>query len=221
MQNSRIHTILDAATSLFLKQGYSKTQISHISKSIGVSVGTIYHDFAGKKEIMHFVLKCTLEPDFINKDLKYPITDELFDGLENEIISAFKISAESFSENIKYAADTYSFENLISDAFDLLAHYAVISLFIEKNYMDCPVLSKHYRIYRKNFFDIMIKYIKSFIKKGVLRPLKDVELSTRLIIEILAWWAMDMRFIAFEAEDITLKSAKEVCMDNIISAYKK
>jgi len=45
----RIHAIIEAATLLFLRQGYSKTQISHIAKAVGVSVGTIYHDFVGKK----------------------------------------------------------------------------------------------------------------------------------------------------------------------------
>ncbi len=84
--NSRIQTIIDAATMLFLRQGYSKTQISHIAKKVGVSVGTIYLDFAGKKEIMHFVLKCVIDPDFINHEFNRPITDDLFNDLENEII---------------------------------------------------------------------------------------------------------------------------------------
>ena len=40
--NDRIKSITDAAACLFLQQGYSKTQISHIAKAVGVSVGTIY-----------------------------------------------------------------------------------------------------------------------------------------------------------------------------------
>ncbi len=39
--NDRIKAIADAATLLFLQQGYSKTQISHIAKAAGISVGTI------------------------------------------------------------------------------------------------------------------------------------------------------------------------------------
>ena len=55
MENERIRAIRDAATLLFLQQGYSKTQISHIAKAVGVSVGTIYLDFTGKQEIMYFI----------------------------------------------------------------------------------------------------------------------------------------------------------------------
>ena len=70
--NDRIKSITDAAACLFLQQGYSKTQISHIAKAVGVSVGTIYLDFTGKKEIMHFVLKCTIDPAFIWKKILLP-----------------------------------------------------------------------------------------------------------------------------------------------------
>lgn len=84
--NDRIKMIADAATRLFLQQGYSKTQISHIAKAAGISVGTIYLDFTGKKEIMHFILKCALDPDFINRNFDRPITDDLFSGIEDDIV---------------------------------------------------------------------------------------------------------------------------------------
>ena len=48
MASERIRSVKEAATKLFLKQGYAKTQISHIAQAVGVSVGTIYHDFNGK-----------------------------------------------------------------------------------------------------------------------------------------------------------------------------
>ncbi|NLG04477.1 MAG: helix-turn-helix transcriptional regulator, partial [Clostridia bacterium] len=73
--NDRIISITEAATSLFLQQGYSKTQISHIAKAVGVSVGTIYLDFAGKKEIAHFILRSTIDPDFPKREFERPITD--------------------------------------------------------------------------------------------------------------------------------------------------
>ncbi|WP_413926828.1 TetR/AcrR family transcriptional regulator [Clostridioides sp. ZZV15-6598] len=48
-----------------MKKVYAKTQINQIAKAVEVSVGTIYLNFAGKKEIMDFILKCTIEPDFL------------------------------------------------------------------------------------------------------------------------------------------------------------
>lgn len=218
--NDRIKSIADAATYLFLQQGYSKTQISHIAKAVGVSVGTIYLDFTGKKEIMHFVLKCTIDPAFSNRDFERPITDDLFIGLENDIIAVFEKTGKDFAEHLVNDANDYDLETLVSDAFELLARYAVGCLFIEKNQFDFKFLAEHYRAYRKKFLETMTQYLKAFIKNGKVRPLEQLELSTTLIIEILSWWAMDMRYTSFETQDIPLDFAKKVCLDNIITAYK-
>lgn len=219
--NQRIVNIADAATRLFLQQGYAKTQISHIAKAAGVSVGTIYLDFTGKKEIMHFILKRTIDPSFISREFERPITDDLFAGLEREITARFEKEENDFAVHLQNGLSDYDFESLISDAFDLLARYAVGCLFIEKNQFDFRNLAQHYMAYRKNFLDTMMRYIKAFIEQGTVRPLAHLELSTVLIIEILSWWAMDIRYTSFETKNIPLDLAKQICMDNIVAAYKR
>lgn len=217
----RIKAIADAATRLFLQQGYAKTQISHIAKAVGVSVGTIYLDFTGKKEIMHFILKCTIDPAFLEREFEQPITDDLFVGLESEIISLFEKSENDFAAHLQNGMADYDFETLISDAFDMLARYAAGCLFIEKNQFDFKNLAEPYLVYRKQFLDTMARYISAFIEQGTVRPLEHLELSTTLIVEILSWWAMDIRYTSFETADISMDLAKQICMDNIIAAYKR
>lgn len=219
--NQRIKEIAAAATRLFLQQGYAKTQISHIAKDVGVSVGTIYLDFTGKKEIMHFILKCTAEPSFMEREFERPITDDLFVGLEEEIIALFKKSGNDFAAHLHDGMADYNFEALICDAFDILSRYAVGCLFIEKNQFDFKNLAQHYVAYRKQFLDTMMRYISAFIEQGTVRPMEHLELSTTLIIEILSWWAMDIRYTSFETRDIPMETAKRVCLDNILAAYKR
>ena len=219
--NQRMKAIADAATRLFLQQGYTKTQVSHIAKAVGVSVGTIYLDFTGKKEIMHFILKCTIDPLFMEREFERPITDDLFVGLEREIITLFEQSGRDFAAHLRDGIEDYHFETLISDAFDILARYAVGCLFIEKNQFDFENLAKHYMAYRRQFLDTMMRYISAFMEQGTVRPLEHLELSTMLIIEILSWWAMDIRYTSFETKDVSMDLAKQICMDNIVNAYKQ
>lgn len=218
---TRINEIADAATYLFLRQGYSKTQISHIAKAVGVSVGTIYNDFVGKKEIMHYILKCTIDPEFHTYEIQTPISDDLFAGLENDIMLMFEKSACNFEMPLKNGMSNYNFEMLISDSFDLLARYAVGCLFIEKNQYDFKFLAEQYKSYRSKFLSVMVEYMYDFIDKGIVRKLDNVELSTILIVEILTWWAMDRKYVSFETSNVLMEDAKKVCMDNIISAYKQ
>lgn len=217
--NQKIQDIADAATYLFLQQGYSKTQISHIAKAINVSVGTIYLNFAGKQEIMQYILKSTIEPDFMNQEFQRPIQGNLFTDLENEIVLRLEQTAREFSQYLENSS-AYTFEELISDAFDLLSKYAVGCLFIEKNQFDFKFLAGRYKQYRTHFLNTMKQYLILFMEKGLVRSLEDVDLTSTLIVEILTWWAMDMRYTAFETSNISFERAKKVCMDNIVSAYK-
>ena len=66
----------------------------------------------------------------------------------------------------------------------------------------------------------MTQYLTAFVESGKVRPLEQLELTTTLIIEILSWWAMDIRYTSFETQDIPPELAKKICIDNIISAYK-
>ena len=45
---------------------------------------------------MHYILKCTIEPEFAEQEIKRPITDELFANLDNEIIATLSASQEAF-----------------------------------------------------------------------------------------------------------------------------
>ena len=216
----RIQATAEAATFLFLRQGYSKTQISHIAKAVGVSVGTIYHDFVGKREIMHYILKCIVQPSFSEQEIETPISDGNFEGLEQEIAGLFETAAMEFKGPLQNDLNDYSFEAFISDAFDLLSRYAKGCLFIEKNQYDFPFLAKHYREYRKEFLSTVKEYLKAFIEKGIVRELEDLDLTTVFIVEALSWWAMDIRYTSFEISDIPPETAKKVCMDNLIPAYK-
>ena len=217
----RIDAIAEAATVLFLRQGYSKTQISHIAKKAGISVCTIYHDFAGKKEIMHYILKCIIQPSFSGQAIERPICDEHFQGLEQEIVEVLEDTAAEFKKPLLGGLEGYSFEALLSDAFQLLSRYAAGCLFIEKNQYDFPYLAKHYKSHRKEFLQTLEEYLRAFMAKGEIREIEEVGLTTVLIAETLSWWAMDRRYTSFEISDIPAEAAKKVCMDNLLSAYRK
>lgn len=218
--DDRIKEIADAATMLFIQQGYTKTQISHIAKAVGVSVGTIYLSFAGKKEILHYILKCTIDPEYGEQEFERPIKDTQFEGIEVEIVDMLQKINRDFASHLENEAKDYTLEEMISDAFDILYRYSAGCLFIEKNSFDFPDLAQHYRECRSDFLAAMKQYFEIFVKKGIVREPENLDLSITLIIEILSWWAMDRRFTSFELCDVSEELAKRVCMDNIITAYK-
>lgn len=215
--NERIQAIADAAAVLFLQQGYARTQISHIAKAAGVSVGTIYLDFAGKKEILHYILRCTAEPEFARRELERPITDAQFTEIELQIAALFERAADGFEQHL--GDEGYAFAQMLSDAFDLMDRYAVGCLFIEKNQYEFRRLGESYKRYRQRFLTAMEQYLRRFAAQGQLRPLPDPELAALLIVETLSWWAMDRRYTSFETKELPAEVAKAVCLDALVPAY--
>lgn len=219
MEQERTRAIREAAIRLFLRQGYARTQISHIAKETGVSVGTIYNEFVSKEALLRYILKCTISPEVLDRKLIKPIAKDLFPDLEQELIGALEQMADTLAENLTRAGWDYSFRDLLSDTFDRLSRHAAACLFIEKNPQAYPVLAAYYRQYREIFFTTMAAYLQAFQTCGQLRPMESPELTATLIIELLSWWAMDVRYISFETRDIPPEQAKKVCLDNLMAAY--
>lgn len=221
MEN-RLQIIYGAASSLFINRGYMRTQMKDIAKEIGLSTGMLYVYFKGKKDILDFILKCTITPDFIQQDFQYPIDEQLFEGLSNEIIAVLEESHAKFNKPLLNKANGYSFEQMISDAFDTISRYGTGCLVLEKNISDVGKLGDFYQKYRKEFFDDILRYVNIYLSNGEMRVVKYPELTAQQMIETLAWWGMHVQNDAFETQKhIPISVAKEICMDNILYAYKK
>lgn len=216
----RLDLIYKAASNLFINKGYKYTQIKDIAKEVGLSTGMIYVYFKGKKEILNFILKVTIEPNFIKQEFNLPIDSSLFVNLEEEMKLAMKEYTSSFSQNLKNVKE-YPFEKMLDDAFNIVSKYAIGCLLIEKNPTDLKILAEFYREYRKKFFEDVYNYLLLYIKNNTVRKVEYVEHTVGAIIQTISWWGMHVMNKAFEVQkDISLEVAKSVCMDNLLNAYK-
>lgn len=221
MKDHRLQKIYEEGSKLFINQGYSRTQIRDIVKVTGISTGALYSLFVSKKAILSFILKCTIEPDLIDFDFRLPIDENTFTNLEDEIMKAFDDNNFKFGSHLENDVQDYSFETMLSDAFDILARYGVGCLFIENNPKDSGRLWKYYIEYRQKFFDTFSEYIQIFIERGTIRQLLYPQHCTRLMIETLSWWGMHVNLDAFEVkEKISVEIAKKVSIDSLIHSYK-
>lgn len=219
MEN-RMKLIFDAASHLFINKGYARTQMKDIAREIGLSTGMLYVYFTGKRDILSFILKGTIDPAFTMREFELPVHSEIFDSLDSELMDAFEKNTKEFSAHLDNIID-YPLEQMLSDAFDVISKYGIGCLLIEKNPDDLRKLTGYYKEYRRQFYDQVLSYITIYMQKGTFRKVEHPEYCTRLIIETLSWWGMHITNDAFEVQkDLPLEAAKRVCMDNLIHAYK-
>lgn len=55
--------------------------------------------------------------------------------------------------------------------------------------------------------------------KNVKTPKRRISFRHSVVVELLSWWAMDVRCTSFETRDIPPEQAKAVCLDNLMAAY--
>ena len=211
--------IFDAASHLFINKGYARTQMKDIAKEIGLSTGMLYVYFTGKRDILSFILKGTIDPAFIAQEFELPIRSELFNSLDSEIINAFEQNKKAFSSQLDHIAD-YPLEQMLSDAFDVISKYGIGCLLIEKNPDDLGKLTGYYKEYRQEFYQQILSYVIQYMQSGAFRQVEYPRQVTRLIIETLSWWGMHITNDAFEIQaELSTELAKAVCVDNLLHAY--
>ncbi|WRS28441.1 helix-turn-helix domain-containing protein [Oscillospiraceae bacterium MB08-C2-2] len=220
MEN-RINLIFDAASQLFINKGYARTQMKDIAKEIGLSTGMLYVYFTGKRDLLSFLLKGTMEPEFVTQEFELPIPSALFDSLDDAIMEAFEENTKAFSSHLNDISN-YPLEQMLSDAFDVISKYGIGCLLIEKNPDDLGKLTEFYKEYRQKFYHQVLSYITQYMESGTFRPVEYPQHVTRLIIETLSWWGMHIANDAFETQkNLTVETAKSICMDNLLHAYKQ
>ncbi|MCQ4637298.1 TetR/AcrR family transcriptional regulator [Anaerovorax odorimutans] len=217
---NRMDVIFQAASHLFINKGYARTQMKDIAKEIGLSTGMLYVYFGGKEDLLNFIMKGAIDPDFINREFELPIDPGVFVSLEEEIMEVFENNTKEFASHLD-DLDQYPLEQMLSDAFDIISRYGIGCLMIEKNPDALKKLVDIYKEYRKCFFDQMLDYVTGYIKNGTFREAEHIQYCVQLIIETLSWWGMHIMNDAFELEkDLPVETAKKVCLDNLIHAYK-
>lgn len=218
MADIRLRKIFEEASKLFINKGYARTQMGFIAKESGISIGAIYSLFTSKKAIYDFVLKCVADKTYLDSEFELPIKEEDFSGLHEEIIKLFKQSNLNFEAGL--GDSSYCFEQMLSDAFDIISEYGAGFLIFQQNGSDSGELYKNYISFRKAFCNGVEKYVNIFIQKGEIRELNYPEHHARLIIETLSWWGMHVRYDAFETNtSVSPEIAKEVATNALKHAY--
>jgi len=220
MVDERLITIFEEASKLFIRKGYARTQISYIANASGISVGAVYTLFTSKKAIFDFVLKCVIVSDFIESDIQLPMKESDFTLLGDEVLELCQRNNRNFEKHLNDHSDSYSFEQMLSDIFDVLAKYGVGFLILQNNGTDCGALFSYYVDFRKLFCETVKKYVYMFIKQGKLRALEYPEHHARLIVETLSWWSMHIKYDAFETnETVPQEILKKVSIDALLHSY--
>ena len=97
--------ILDAALSLFVKNGYSQTSMDDIVNLSGLSKGAIYHHYSSKKVLFLSLIdywETFYFKDILNKSISDCNPDDLLREISQNVVIAFKSKKNIFLAELEF-----------------------------------------------------------------------------------------------------------------------
>lgn len=221
MSDPRLHSIYMAAGRLFNRRGYADTKVSEIAAEAGIATGSVYNLFTGKKSILTFVIRASLETGYLDSDMALPIEEadssllmrlwkQAYDKIANHIL---KITGPDGTIN-------RSFVQMVSDLFDMSADYLLAFGNIERNADLLRELADAFLPARIEAFVTVEKNLKLYEEAGEIRKIDYSLVHVQSILDILTWWAMNA-YIAMPEVSVPREIAKKIAVDLLSHAYLK
>jgi AcrR family transcriptional regulator len=192
----RFQDLVEAATAVFLDQGYRRTQVADVAARMGLAKGSIYTYVESKEALFDCVLRHADHSDRIDLPETLPVatpqpeaTLEMVQGrLAEEGTLPSLTAALSRSRVMDLRAEL---ETILGELYDSLARHRTAIQLLDRCAPDYPELAKlWYRTGREGALSLLGRYLEDRAQRGRLRRFEDGAVAARIVLETLVFWAV-------------------------------
>jgi AcrR family transcriptional regulator len=193
---TRFQDLIDAATCVFLAQGYRRTQMADVAEVLGVAKGTLYLCVESKEALFDAVLRCADVPRPIPLPRVLPIPTPAAGRTLRYVRE--RLSEQPVSPTLRAAlakglrrtgADLL--EPILDEIFDAMARSRTGIKLLDRCAVEYPELAKiWFAEGRLALLGELGAYLEARRRAGQLRVGLDIEVAARLVLETLVFWAV-------------------------------
>jgi len=193
----RLDRLVDAATRIFVEQGYRRTQMADVADALGVAKGTLYLYVESKEALFDLVVRLADAPRPLRPPATLPlrtpkrgatlryVRQQLAAGGELPALAAAVLTRKRPTDN------RAELREILEQIYDVLARHRHGIELIDRSARDQPELAAlWFEGSRSGLVGLLVQYVRRRIAQQAFRPVPDVEAGARLIVETLAWWAV-------------------------------
>ena len=192
----RFHDLIEAATAVFLEQGYRRTQMADVAARMGVAKGTVYLYVESKEALFHSVVRHADRTQRIDLPdalpVRTPPPGALLEEVRKRIAENASLPAVVAALARRRVVDVRSeIEAIVRELYTLLSRQRVGIKLLDRCAADYPELSATwYGTGREAAVALLRRYLEDRIRRGLLEPLKDPAISARIVLETAVFWAV-------------------------------
>jgi AcrR family transcriptional regulator len=192
----RFNELVEAATQVFITQGYRRTQMADVAKAMGLAKGTLYGYVESKAALFDAALRYGDHPGPIAPPARFPIpTPE--EGATLQFVEK-RVQQEAQLENLdralrehRAASPRQELESIVRELYGRLSRNRVGIKLVDRCAADHPALAAvWFRVGRLGLLEPLTRYLEMRARGGQLRPLPDLALAARVLLETIVLWAV-------------------------------
>lgn len=163
--------VLDAAVRLFVRRGYFNTSIPELVRESGVSVGSIYHHFGGKRDVAEAVHRETSDR-FLARMRERAAPERTVEGKLRALTALVYEACEEAPERLEYMLFV-SHTEISSDALPvcLSAPFQTVTAWIEEGTRRGEVEKGPPEVAAGVFMGAILKLVELRLRGRISRPL--------------------------------------------------
>jgi len=192
----RFHDLIEAATAVFLEQGYRRTQMADVAARMGVAKGTVYLYVESKEALFHAVVRHADRTERIDLPDALPVPTPAPGATLEEVRkrvaenSNLPVVAEALAR--RRVVDVRSeIEAIVHELYTLLSRQRVGIKLLDRCATDYPELAATwFGTGREGAVELLRRYLEDRIRRGLLEPVEDPAISARSVLETAVFWAV-------------------------------
>ncbi|MBY0273719.1 TetR/AcrR family transcriptional regulator [Candidatus Binatia bacterium] len=196
----RLPQLLDAATRVFVEQGYRRTQMADVAAAMGVAKGTLYLYVESKEALFDLVCRYGDQPPKSASDVAFPVRSPKAGAtlryVRDELQRHQGVPALGAAVARKRPGDMADeIAAIVGELYDQLAANRRRIKLIDTSARDYPELAKlWFEGARGGLLELLAGYLKARIARGLIAPVPDVDATARLVLETIVFWAVHRHF---------------------------
>jgi len=223
---SRLGDLLEAATRVFIAEGYRRTQMADVAHAMGVAKGTVYLYVESKEALFDLVLRHALGQQTIAGSITLPFRTPKPGATLREIKSRLSLEAVPATltaalERTKVSDAFSELEGVLRELFTLLNRNRTAIRLVDRCARDYPELAAvWYGKGRSREVEALTSYLRSPARRRHLRSLPDAAVAARIVLETITYWAVH-RYWDPSPQAVDAKAAEDTAVQFILGALLK
>ncbi|MEM7413648.1 MAG: helix-turn-helix domain-containing protein [Myxococcota bacterium] len=221
---NRIRDLLEAATRVFIRQGYRRAQMADVAQELGVAKGTLYLYVESKEALFDHAIRYAAgelaDPDALPLPLATRPPDALQRDLERVLAEAGMPDslASGLPERLGPKTARACLETILRDVFGLLSRFRTAIKLIDRCELESTELGQtFYRDGRAALVAALANVLDAGAQQGAFRRYPDPLVAARFVSESLTTWAVHIHWDP-APQEIPPAVAEETAIQMLLAA---